>query len=438
MEKTVFQTTVNTENYKKNFHFCFYKNLQSFCPKILLLVISLFITISGQAGQMMTGIEVLRSQNFKLLEGKRVGLITNPTGVDKHLKSTIDILWEAPNVKLVALYGPEHGVRGDAYAGDTVKNVTDPKTGLPIYSLYGKTRKANKDMLKGIDVLVYDIQDNGCRSFTYISTMGLAMEAAAENNIEFIVLDRPNPLGGLKVEGNLAENGFISFVSQFKIPYLYGQTCGELAIMLNEEQMLQKKCKLTVVKMKGWHRKMIWEDTKLEWIVASPHIPHKHTSYYYPVTGILGELGYVSIGVGYTLPFQIVGTPWINADSLAIAMNKLHLEGIIFRPIHFKPFYGTFKDEHCHGIQIHIMDYKKAHLSDVQFYIMQEIYKLYPQKAVFANANKDRFNMFDKVSGSDQVRLKFSVNNSFEDVKAFWYKDVEAYRKLSKKYFLYR
>ncbi|HRZ98591.1 MAG TPA: DUF1343 domain-containing protein, partial [Paludibacter sp.] len=372
--------------------------------KKLLLSILLFSTAFLYAGQVKTGIEVLRSQNFKMLEGKRVGLITNPTGVDSNMKPTIDILFEAPNVKLVALFGPEHGVRGDAYAGDKVENVTDPKTGLPVFSLYGKTRKATPEMLKDIDVLVYDIQDNGCRSYTYISTMGLAMEAAAENNIEFVVLDRPNPLGGQKIEGNLTEEPFISFVSQFKIPYLYGQTCGELAIMLNKEKMLKKQCNLSVVKMKGWHRKMTWEDTGLEWVIASPHIPYKQSSYYYPVTGILGELGYLSIGVGYTLPFQIVGAPWINADSLALAMNQLQLTGIAFRPIHFKPFYSAFKDEHCHGVQIHIMNYKKANLSEVQFYIMQELNKLNPDKAVFKNANKDRFNMFDKVSGSDQIR----------------------------------
>lgn len=406
--------------------------------KKIFIILGLCLTVLSFANPVKTGIEVLRSQNFKILEGKRVGLITNPTGVDSKMKSTIDILFEAPNVKLVALFGPEHGVRGDAHAGDKVDNVTDAKTGLPVYSLYGKTRKATPEMLKGIDVLVYDIQDNGCRSFTYISTMGLAMEAAAENNIEFIVLDRPNPLGGQKIEGNITEEPFISFVSQFKIPYLYGQTCGELAYMLNEEKMLIKKCKLNVIKMKGWHRKMTWEDTKLEWVVASPHIPHKHSSFYYPVTGILGELGYVSIGVGYTLPFQIVGAPWINADSLTNALNKLNLAGIAFRPIHFKPFYATFKDEHCHGTQIHIMNYKQANLAEIQFYIMQELNKLYPTKAVFANANKERFNMFDKVSGSDQIRLRFAVNHSFSDIKDYWNKDIDSYRNLSKKYYLYR
>jgi len=403
---------------------------------LLLAILSSFSLINAR--QVKTGIEVLRDQNFKMLEGKRVGLITNPTGVDRALKSTVDILFEAKNIKLVALFGPEHGVRGDAHAGDKVDNITDTKTGLPVYSLYGKTRKANPDMLKGIDVLVYDIQDIGCRSFTFISTMGLAMEVAAENNIEFIVLDRPNPLGGEKIEGNLAEEPFISFVSQFKIPYIYGQTCGELASMLNEENMLKKKCKLTVVKMKGWHRNMTWEQTGLEWVIASPHIPNKNSSYFYPVTGILGELGYVSIGVGYTLPFQMIGAPWINAEKYATALNQLHLAGLEFRPIYFKPFYSNFKDENCQGVQIHIMNYKKANLSEVQFYLMQELYKLYPDRAVFDHANKDRFNMFDKVSGSDQIRLRFAKNNSVADISEYWNKDVNSYRKISKKYYLYR
>ena len=244
---------------------------------------------------------------FPMLEGKRVGLITNPTGVDNRMKSTIDILHEAPNVNLVALYGPEHGVRGDVHAGDHVTDIKDATTGLPVYSLYGKTRKATPDMLKDVDVLVYDIQDIGCRSFTYISTMGLAMEAAAENGKEFIVLDRPNPVGGLKIEGNLVEDDCISFVSQFKIPYLYALTCGELALMLNGEKMLKdgEQCNLHIVKMKGWKRKMDYTQTGLQWVPSSPHIPHPHSAFFYPVSGILGELGYMSIGVGYTIPFQM-------------------------------------------------------------------------------------------------------------------------------------
>ncbi|MEJ2618531.1 MAG: DUF1343 domain-containing protein, partial [Ignavibacteriaceae bacterium] len=182
-----------------------------------------------------TGIEVLRDRNFDILKGKRVGLVTNPTGVDSKLKSTIDILNESPNVNLVALFGPEHGVRGDFTAGDYIESYTDGYTKLPVYSLYGKTRKPDSTMLKNIDVLVYDIQDIGCRSYTYISTMGLIMEAAAKNNIEVVILDRPDPLGGCRVEGGLVEDGHFTFVSMFKIPYVYGLTCGELATLINNE-----------------------------------------------------------------------------------------------------------------------------------------------------------------------------------------------------------
>jgi len=404
-----------------------------------LCLAGLFVgSISAQKIRIKTGIEVLKEQNFKILEGKRVGLITNPTGVDNDLKSTIDILHEAKNVNLVALFGPEHGVRGDVHAGDKVENSNDATTGIPVYSLYGKTRKATPEMLKGIDVLVYDIQDIGCRSFTYISTMGLAMEAAAENNIEFVVLDRPNPVNGLKVEGNVVEDGYFSFVSQFKIPYVYGLTCGEVALMLNGENMLKKSCKLEVVKMKGWKRKMDYTQTGLQWIPSSPHIPHAHSAFFYPISGIVGELGYLSIGVGYTIPFQMFASEWIKADEFAARMNSLNLPGIKFRPMHLKPFYAVGQGKNLQGVQVHITDYKKATLSEVQFYIMQELASLYPDKTIFNNADDKRFDMFDKVCGSDQIRLRFAKNNKFEDIKEYWYKDVESFKQLSKKYYLYK
>lgn len=405
---------------------------------ILSLLLLFSFTTFAQKIKIKTGIEVLKEQNFKILEGKRVGLITNPTGVDNNMISTIDILHEAKNVQLVALFAPEHGVRGDAHAGDHVDNVTDPKTGLPVYSLHGKTRFPSAEMLKNIDVLVYDIQDIGCRSFTYISTMGLAMQAAAENNVEVVVLDRPNPLGGLKVEGGLVDDKFISFVSQFKIPYVYGLTCGELALLLNGENMLSKQCKLQVVKMKNWKRKMTYEQTGLQWIPSSPHIPQPISAVMYPVSGILGELGYISIGVGYTIPFQMFASQWIKASDLANNLNQLHLPGIHFRPIYLKPFYSVGQGEQLEGVQVHIMDYEKARLSEIQFYVMQEIAKLYPDKAIFDNANDKRYRMFDQVSGSDYVRLTFAKNNRFDDIKDFWYKETEPFKKTSKKYYLYK
>ena len=407
---------------------------------LLLLFLCLSLGTQAQKIHIKTGIEVLKSQNFRYLEGKRVGLITNPTGVDNELRSTIDILHEAPNVNLVALYGPEHGVRGDVHAGDHVSDQRDPATGLPVYSLYGKTRKATPEMLKDVDVLVYDIQDIGCRSFTYISTLGLAMEAAAENGKELIVLDRPNPLGGLKVEGNLTEDDCISFVSQFKIPYVYGLTCGELALMLNGERMLTGgvQCNLTVIKMKGWKRRMDYTATGLQWIPSSPHIPHPHSAFFYPVSGILGELGYMSIGVGYTIPFQMFAAPWAEADKLADALNALHVPGVIFRPIYLKPFYSVGQGQQLQGVQVHITDYARAPLSPLQFLVMQEVARLWPDRYVFDHADKGRFAMFDKVCGSRQIRERFTKTNRWEDIRPYWEKDVESFRRLSKKYYLYR
>ena len=270
--------------------------------------------------------------------------------------------------------------------------------------------------------------------------MGLAMEAAAENGIELIVLDRPNPLGGLHVEGNMVEDDCMSFVSQFRIPYIYGLTCGELAKMLNGERMLANgvQCKLTVIKMKGWKRKMTFADTGLPWIASSPHIPQALTAWYYPTTGIVGELGYLSIGVGYTLPFQLFAASWIDAEELANAMNAQQMPGVTFRPIHLRPFYSTGKGEQLQGIQIHITNYKTVQLTPIQFVLMQEIARLYPEHSVMEHANQQRFSMFDKVCGSKQIRQRFMLRNQWSDIESYWNKDVKPFKILSKKYYLYR
>ncbi|HOV35749.1 MAG TPA: DUF1343 domain-containing protein [Dysgonamonadaceae bacterium] len=381
---------------------------------------------------------MLKETNFEVLKGKRIGLITNPTGVDNQLKSTIDILHEASSVQLVALYGPEHGVRGDVYAGDKVDTFVDSNTGLPVYSLYGKTRKPSTEMIANIDALVYDIQDIGTRSYTYISTMYLAMQAAAENGIEFIVLDRPNPLTGTKVEGCLTEDNFISFVSQLKIPYIYGLTCGELAKLINGEFMHENPCKLTIVKMKKWKRKMSFDDTGLPWVPASPHIPFAHSANYYPASGILGELGYLSIGVGYTLPFELFAAEWIDAEEFAKALNVKKLHGIIFRPIHIKPYYSVGQGKNLQGVQVYITDFQKARLSDIQFHVMEVAAQLYPDRKVFEHADEKRFDMFDKVCGTDFIRREFSKNYRFSDIQSYWTKDEASFKALSKKYYLYR
>lgn len=417
--------------------------------KTLILFLSIFIvnnilaqeikTESNKILSVKTGIDVLEETNFEILKDKKIGLITNPTGVNKKLKSTVDILNETKVCKLVALFGPEHGVRGDYTAGEYVESYIDEKTKLPVYSLYGKNRKPNKEMLKNIDALVYDIQDIGCRSYTYISTLGLAMEAAAENNIEFIVLDRPNPINGIKVEGNLVEDGFISFVSQFNIPYVYGLTVGELARMLNEEGMLSNvvKCKLTIVPMKNWKREMTFSETGLNWIPTSPHIPYKETPFYYAASGILGELNYFSIGVGYTLPFQIFAAEWIEPYKLADKLNSLNLEGVIFRPITFKPFYGKEANKFIKGVQIHITDFSKANLMSLQFLFLQVHNELYPNKNPFRASDTSRFAMFDKVLGTSKIREQFTKRMKYDDIKDYLNKDLNSFIEKSKKYYLY-
>ena len=405
--------------------------------KVSVLLTTVLLIISTLCySQVKTGIEVLRERNFDVLQGKRVGLCTNPTGVDRNLVSTIDILHNAPNVNLVALYGPEHGVRGNIYAGDHVDNEIDVRTGLKMYSLYGKTSRPTQDMMDEIDVMVYDIQDIGCRSYTYISTMGNLMEACQKYGKELVILDRPNPLGGNKIEGCLVEDGFFSFVSRFAIPYIYGQTPGELALYLNAKA--EKPCKLTVVEMEGWTRDMKWEDTGLEWVVASPHVPHGRTAIYYPVTGIFGEFYYINIGVGYTMPFEVMGAPWVNADSLASALNALELPGVVFRGLHYKPYYSVFKGENIQGVQIHITDYEKVALSEIQFYVVQEMMRLWGDKHDwFAECDQKRFSMFNKVCGTDQIKDLFGKRYRWEDAKAYWDKDVEKYREESSKYYLY-
>ena len=402
---------------------------------VVLTAAMMALTVSAQ--KVKTGIEVLKANNFKQLEGKRVGLVTNPTGVDNFLKSDVDILHEAANVKLVALFGPEHGVRGNVHAGDHVGNAADPTTGVPVYSLYGKSRIPSKEMLQGIDVLVYDIQDIGCRSFTYISTLGNIMKAAAENGIKVMVLDRPNPLGGEKVEGNLAEDDCLSFVSAFKIPYVYGLTPGEVALLLNGENMLGAKCDLEVVKMKGWKRKMTYDQTGLQWVLPSPHIPHASSAPYYSVSGIVGELDSISIGVGYTMPFQMFGAPWIDAPVLAQRLNALNLPGVMFRPMYYKPFYAFGKGQDLQGVQVYLTDYRKATLTNIQFYVLQELYNLYPDHDVLAQCTK-RHAMFDKVCGSKQIRQLFMKRHKWEDVKPYWEKDAESFKQLAKKYWLYK
>ena len=391
------------------------------------------------------GIEVLRDRGFEGLVGKRVGLVTNPSGVDRNLRSTIDILYNAPGVELVALYGPEHGVRGDVYAGGKVSDSRDALTGLPVYSLYGPTRKPTAEMLRGIDVMVYDIQDTGARSYTFISTMGLVMEACGELGIEVMVLDRPNPLGGLKVEGSVVEPGFFSFVSQYRIPYIYGLTPGELAMLINAEGLNRgqngkqepARCFLTVIPMEGWHRDMLYQDTGLPWVLPSPNIPYQTSPVHYCAAGICGELyGFLNIGIGYTLPFQVFAEEWIDAQRLKAELDSYDIPGVEFRTIYFKPLSGRTAGKLVQGVQYFFTDYEAAPVTLVQFYVMQAVASLYPDKKPFETATG--VGLFDKVCGSDCIRKTFGKRYRVSDIIGWWQKDAEAFRNLSSAYYLYR
>jgi Uncharacterized protein conserved in bacteria len=413
----------------------------------LSTLIAIFATLcTVSAAQVRTGIEVLEGRHFEGLVGKRVGLITNPTGVDRNYRSTIDILDGAEGVTLTALLAPEHGIRGDVYAGATFADTKDPKTGVPVYSLYGNSRKPTAQMLSDVDVLVYDIQDTGSRSYTFISTLGLVMRACAENDVEVMVLDRPNPLGGLKVEGPLVEPGFHSFVSQYAIPYIYGLTVGELAILLNEEGLNRGlkgdeeplKCKLSVIPMEGWTRSMCYSDTGLPWILPSPNIPYPQSAVDYPSSGICGEFeNYLNIGVGYTLPFAVFGAEWIDADALKEKLDSYGIPGTIFRTIHYMPTSGSKKGILLHGVQFHYSDYEAATCTLTQFYVMQAVHELYPSKDPF-KLSPSRISMFDKVCGTDYVRKTFQTSFKVSDIMDFWSKDVEDFIKLSLKYRLYQ
>ena len=421
--------------------------------KHILLILAVLLSFASAArnqadtisrAAVKPGVEVLRERGFSGLEGRRVGLVTNPSGVDRYLKSTIDILFEAPEVNLVALYGPEHGVRGDVYAGDKIADSRDEATGLPVYSLYGSTRKPTPEMLEGIDVMVYDIQDVGARSYTFISTLGLVMEACAAKDIEVMVLDRPNPLGGNKIEGCYVEQPFNSFVSQYRIPYVYGLTVGELAVLINEEGLNrgQKgdqepvKCRLTVVPMEGWTRDMLYEDTGLPWVLPSPNIPFKESPMYYASSGIMGELyGFMNIGIGYTLPFQIFGALWLDPEKLKERLESYELPGISFRTIWYKPYFGSLAGKLVKGLQFFFTDYEKVRLTDTQFYVMQAVAELYPDKKSFEVANG--IGLFDKVCGTDYVRKEFVKRYKVADVIEYWRKDEEEFREMSRQYHIY-
>jgi len=386
---------------------------------------------SGFSGNIKPGIDILAEKQYSIIKGKKVGLITNPTGIDTNLCSSIDVISHIPDVKLVAIFGPEHGLKGGKMG--TIDE--DGKGDIKVFSLYGNTRRPTAEMLEGIDVLIFDIQDIGARSYTYISTMRYCMEEAAKNNIPFIVLDRPNPLGGLLVDGPVLDKKFESFVGSAPLPYVHGMTAGEVALFMNKE--LNINCNLTVIKMEGWKRDMLWEDTGLLWTPTSPHIPEPDTPFFYPVTGIVGELGIVNTGVGYTLPFKLVGAPWIDAEKITSYLNKKNLPGVYFHPFHFTPFYGIYKGEECNGFRIIIRDKKNYRPVETGYHIIEALLTLYPEKFNFKIPAPGNIDMFDRVNGTDTIRKQFQSGIKAEEIVKSYQGELKEFIEKRKKYLLY-
>ena len=387
----------------------------------------------NRPGRVKPGIDVLIEKNINLLKGKRVGLITNQTGANRKLEHTIDLLYKHPKVNLVALFSPEHGLRGMVKAGHHISSSRDEYTGLPLHSLYGKTRRPTAEMLRGLDVLIFDIQDIGARTYTYISTMALAMEEAGKNRIEFIVLDRPNPLGGLTIEGPVPNPNPKSFLGLYSIPIVHGMTVGELANLYKGVNKLPVK--LRVIRMEGWHRSMVWGDTGLTWIPTSPWIPTVEAAMLYPGISLLGETGLVSIGIGYTLPFQVAGAPWMSSYKLAEKMKEKYLPGVVLRPFFFEPFFGKFQGEKCEGLHAHVVDGHKFMSLTTAMYIIEAIRELHPDKfsSVF---NEKRKKDFDRYLGkSISSALKKGVR--VETILKGWQKEIEKFREERKQYLLY-
>lgn len=378
------------------------------------------------------GIDVLVEKHLDVLKGKNVGLITNQSGVNRQLESTVDVLFWQPDIILTGLFSPEHGLRGDIPAGRPVAQYTDAYTGLPVHSLYGNTKKPTLEMLSNIDVLVFDIQDVGVRPYTYIYTMALSMEAARDAGIPFIVLDRPNPLGGNLVDGNILHPDFKSFIGLYPIPYVHGMTVGELAWYFNREFAIGVD--LQVIPMEGWDRSMRFEDTGLKWVPTSPHIPSAETVPYYASTGSIGELGTISVGVGYTMPFKIVGAPWIDSQSLAIELSSRNLPGIVFRPTYWQQFYGIFSGQQIGGVELVIINQDIYNPFSTGIHILEAIHTMYPMQEIF---DEDRVASFNRATGTSTIlsRLQSGVPASF--IIDSFQNDIENFKRKRRKYLLY-
>lgn len=401
-----------------------------------------------------SGVEVFLEKHLDLVRGKRVGLITNPSGVDRKLRSTAILFKKHPEINLVALYGPEHGIRGNAQAGEYVPFYFDDKLDLPVFSLYGQSFKPDPGMLKnideymrtfdtqltgkvpekamieGIDVLIFDIQDVGTRVYTYIATMAYAMEMCARLGIDFIVLDRPNPVTGVIMEGCLLRYPeFSSFVGLYPIPQRHGMTVGELARLFND-RFLQTKARLTVIPMEGWRREMWFDQTGCPWVIPSPNMPALETAIVYPGQVYL-EGTNVSEGRGTTRPFELFGAPWIDGYQLTEQLNKIGLPGVIFREAWFTPWFSKYQGQLCGGCQLHVTDRQSFRPFLTVLWIIATIKQMYPDRFEFHP------DYFDKIMGNSDVRLALEAGRSPAEIVGELESGLEEFARLRKPYLLY-
>lgn len=383
------------------------------------------LAMTSSDAKVLTGIDVLARDGFKQLAGMRVGLITNQTGRDRSGRSTIDVLYKAPNVKLVALFSPEHGIRGAA--DEKVSDSKDEQTGLPIYSLYGETRRPKPDQLQELDALVFDIQDIGTRFYTYISTLGYVMEEAAKAHRPVFVLDRPNPIGGLEVEGPVADNEKLSFTAYHAIPVRYGMTIGELARLFNQERGIG--CDLRVIEMVGWRRAMWLDETNLLWVNPSPNMRSLTEATLYPGIGLL-ETTNVSVGRGTDTPFEVVGAPWIDGQELAAYLNGQKIAGVRFVPVRFTPASSVFKGEECGGVNVVIADRARFRPVRNGLEIAVALHKLYPAQWKVDN--------YARLLVNSEALERLKRGDSAGEITRSWSERLEEFRKARARALLYQ
>jgi uncharacterized protein YbbC (DUF1343 family) len=407
----------------------------------IVLILALFsISIQVTARERVKpGDEVFVEKYLGLIKGKTIGIITNQSGELQDGRHIVDVLAKAPGVKLVALFAPEHGIRGAESAGENVSSSVDEKTGVPIFSLYGKTKKPTPAMLKGIDVLIYDIQDVGARFYTFISTLNYCLEAAAENHIKFIVLDKPDMLGANLVDGPVLADSMRSFIGIQPIPSVYGMTPGELATMINDAGMLKagEKADLTVIRMKNYDRKMRYDQTGLKWITPSPNLPDLNAVEVYP-GNVLLEATNVSEGRGTSHPFETIGAPYINSGDLLSLLKSLHIGGVSFEPADFTPrsypwaVKPKYEGEVCHGLTVKVTGRDSLKPVELGVALVWAIHKLYPGEFKFIPS------YFDKLAGTSSVRSMLEDGRTPAEIFATWDKSVRRFENVREKYLLYR